>query len=134
MPYCESCWFEYRRGIARCPDCGRVLVEGDLPSDQQPNRPSPREPSPDSEVVQLCHVADPIEAEVIQSILAGAGIASHLQTFGVLTAYRVRIADGPTPDYAIILVTRNRLEDARRVVERARSGRVQWPEGMEPEE
>ena len=129
MPHCPQCKSEYLSGVAHCSECGTPLRE-DPPPDG-PLRPGfPR----DTEVVPLCRVSDPAEAEIMQMVLTEAGIACHLQTSGALTAYQARVADGATSDYAILLVTRNRVEEARRVLAAARSGPVQWPQGMEPEE
>jgi len=36
MPYCPSCKYEYKIGIAVCPDCGKKLVDR-LPDEDQPN-------------------------------------------------------------------------------------------------
>jgi len=126
LPYCPRCNFEYRPGVVRCPDCGSALVHG-----TPPPPPSPRE----TESVRLCLVPDPTEAEIIRAALAQAGIPCVLDVFGPITgAYLARVADGATHDYAIIFVTRNRLEEARRVLREITSGPVEWPEGMEPEE
>jgi hypothetical protein len=53
---------------------------------------------------------------------------------GPITARLTRVADGATHDYAVIYVTKNRLEEARRVLAEIQSAPVEWPEGMEPEE
>jgi hypothetical protein len=67
-------------------------------------------------------------------VLAQAGIACSVRTFGPITGDLARVADGVTHDACAILVTRNRLEEATRVLEEARSAQVEWPEGMEPAE
>jgi hypothetical protein len=126
MPYCPNCLSEYRPGVARCSDCGVELVAGPPPQ--------PGGLSSDTEVVRLCYVADPAEAEVIKAVLAEAGIQSFVREHGPLTGQLTRVADGVTHDYAIVFVTRNRIEDAQRLLGELRSAQFQWPEGMEPDE
>jgi hypothetical protein len=67
-------------------------------------------------------------------MLRQAGINSVIHTFGPLTGELTRVADGATHDYSIILVSKNRLEEARAALDDMRSGSVTWPEGMEPED
>jgi hypothetical protein len=126
MPFCPKCKSEYRPGVARCRDCGAALVEA-LP-------PEPWQPTPETELAVLCRGVEPGEAEVMREVLAQAGIACSVRTFGPITGDLARVADGVTHDACTILVTRNRLKEAERVLEEARSARVEWPEGMEPSE
>jgi hypothetical protein len=127
MPYCPKCLSEYRSGITHCADCGAALVAGSAPEPSQA-------PPPDVEVIRLCHVADPSEADIIRAALAEAGIQCMVQEHGPITARLARVVDGATHDHAIIYVTRNRLEEAQRVLDGLRSAEIEWPEGMEPEE
>ena len=127
MPYCEKCLSEYLPGVSRCSDCGAKLTEG-APLQAR------SEPPPDTEVVRLCYVADPVEAEVIKAVLAEAGIQSFVREHGPLISQLIRVADGATHDYALVLVTRNRLEEAERVLTELRAAPVHWPEGMEPDD
>jgi uncharacterized Zn finger protein (UPF0148 family) len=128
MAYCAKCKFEYRRGVTRCPDCGGKLVQGELPREKAALPPA------ETESVQLCRIADPSEAEIVKAALAEAGILSVIHEHGPITARLTRVADGATHDYAVIYVTKNRLEEARRVLAEIQSAPVEWPEGMEPEE
>ncbi len=128
MPYCPTCLAEYREGIVRCADCGVALVEG------APPEPSEVPIRADTEVVRLCRVPDPNQAEIIKAALAEAGIQALVRQLGPLTAELARLADGVTHDYAIIYVTANRLDEAKQVLEALQSAPVQWPEGMEPDE
>ena len=127
MPYCPECLAQYCSGVEVCTACRVELAEG------EPEARAALSWS-DTEVVRLCQVADPAEAEVIKAVLAEAGIQSLVRDCGPLTGQLIHIADGVTHDYAIIYVTKNRLDDARQVLERARSTPVQWPKGMEPDE
>jgi len=127
MPYCPNCKLEYRPGIARCPDCGQPLLDGALP----PPAPVPL-PSPDTESVLLCTVPDPTEADIVHALLAEAGISSLVRRQGPLTAELTTIADGATLDYALIFVTKNRLQEAKQVLANMQSTSVEWPAGMEP--
>jgi hypothetical protein len=127
MPQCPNCLSEYRPGISRCPDCGAELAQG-APGEAEARH------RPETELVCLCRVADPAEAQVIRAVLAGAGIQSLVRQHGPMTGELVQVVDGVTHDYALVYVTRNRLEEAREALDGARSAPVQWPEGMEPDE
>ncbi len=127
MPYCPKCRSEYRPGVARCGECGVPLVES------LPPEPEPWHPTPETELVVLCRGIEPGEAEVMREVLAQAGIACSVRTFGPITGDLATVTDGVTHDWCTILVTRNRLQEAQRALEEARSARVEWPEGMEPE-
>ncbi len=129
MPYCPSCNFEYHRGITRCPDCGAALREGTPP----PPKETPL-PSPETESVPLCTVPDPTEAEIVRAALAEHGISALIRRQGPITGELGRVTDGLTDDYAIILVSRNRLVEARRILADLQSGPIEWPEGMEPDD
>jgi hypothetical protein len=127
MPYCPKCLAAYRAGVLRCSDCGCELLQGMPPVEPSAERPN-------TEVVRLCVVPDPAEADIIKAALAEAGIQSLVQEHGPITARLTRVADGATHDYAIIYVTANRLQEAEQVLAALRSAPVQWPEGMEPDE
>ena len=114
----------------------QIFFSEALPKQERPT-PVPRwtaKPSPETEPVRLCRIHDPTEAEVISAHLTQAGIPSVIHLFGVITGHLARVADGATSDYAIILVPRNRLEEARRLVHELEAGPVVWPEAMEPDE
>ncbi len=128
MPYCPKCRSEYRSGVTRCWKCGEALVES------LPHEPRRWQPSPGTEEAVLCRGVEPGEAEVIREVLEREGIPCVASTFGPLTGRLAHIADGVTHDWCTILVARNRLEEAQRVLAEARSARVEWPAGMEPEE
>ncbi len=128
MRHCPVCRFEYERDIPRCPDCGAELEPGPLPATEE------RVISPESELVRLCRVADPSEADILRAALAEAGIAAVVGRHGPITGELGRVTDGITEDHASVYVTRNRLEEARQVLEAVQSAEIEWPEGMEPEE
>ncbi len=128
MAYCPKCRSEYRRGIAQCRECGAPLVES-LPPEREP-----WQPSPETEGVALCRGVEPGEAEIIREVLEREGIDCVVRTHGPITARLVQLVDGATHDACTIIVARNRLEEAKRALAEARSARVEWPEGMEPEE
>ncbi len=127
MSYCPRCLAEYRAEIMQCAECGCDLVEGSLPLDQ----PSI---NPDTELVKLCVVADPAEADIIKAVLAEEGIQSLLRRHGPITGELAHVVDGVTHDHAIIYVTANRLEEAKRLLTALLEAPVQWPVGMEPDE
>jgi hypothetical protein len=127
MPYCPKCLTEHREGVVRCSDCGVGLVGGAPPVQPAPERP-------DTEVVRLCRVADPSEADIIKAALAEAGIQSLVRQHGPMTGELARVVDGATHDYAIIYVTANRLREAQQLLDGLRSAQFEWPEGMEPDD
>jgi len=129
MPYCPECRFEYRPGVDRCPDCGEALLEGSPPAPEHQSLPPPG-----TELVLLCPVADPTEAEIVRSALAEAGITALIRRHGPLTGELAAVADGATHDYALIFVTRNRLTEAQQALVEVQTAPVEWPEGMEPDE
>jgi hypothetical protein len=90
--------------------------------------------SPETEVVRLCRVTDPSEGDILRAALAEAGILATVRRHGPITGELGRVTDGLTEDYASVYVTRNRLEEARRVLEAVQSAEVEWPEGMEPDD
>ncbi len=90
--------------------------------------------SPDTELVRLCRVADPSEADILRAALAEAEISATVRRHGPITGELGRVTDGMTEDYASVYVTRNRLDEARQVLEAVRSAEVEWPEGMEPDD
>ncbi len=127
MAYCPKCLAEYREGLAKCRDCGCGLIAGATP-------PPAADDHPDTELVWLCTLADPVEGPLVKAALAEAGIDSLVKEHGPITARLTRVADGATHDVAIVYVTANRLEEARQVLAALRSGVVEWPQGMEPDE
>ncbi len=90
--------------------------------------------SPDTELVRLCRLADPFEAEILRATLAEAGIAATVRRHGPVTGELGRVTDGMTEDYAFVYVTRNRLAEAREVLLAVESSEIEWPEGTEPDE
>jgi hypothetical protein len=129
MPYCPTCRLEYLPHVRRCPDCDQPLVDH-LPPPPQP----PPAPPSDAGLVHLCTVPDPTEAEIVKAALAEASIPALIRRHGPLTGELAVVADGATHDYAIILVPRHLRAQARQLLNEIRSGPVEWPEGMEPEE
>jgi hypothetical protein len=129
MPYCPNCRFEYHAGVRRCPDCGEDLLPGTPPPPAQAPLPPP-----DTESALLSRVGDPTEAEIIRAALAEAGIPALVRRHGPLTGELAAVADGVTHDYALILVPRNRLAEAQRVLAELRSAPFEWPEGMQPDD
>lgn len=128
MRHCPECRFEYERDMPRCPDCGAELKPGPVPAREE------MVVSPGTELVRLCRVADPSEADILRAALAEAGIAATVRRQGPITGELGRVTDGMTEDYASVYVTRNRLAEARQVLEAVRSAEVEWPEGMEPDD
>jgi hypothetical protein len=70
---------------------------------------------------------------VIRASLAEAGIPAILQTYGPISGELAGVAENITEDYAILLVPEDSLAEAQRLLEALESGKVEWPEGMEPE-
>ncbi|MBN1459876.1 MAG: DUF2007 domain-containing protein [Armatimonadetes bacterium] len=128
MAHCPDCRFEYHERVRVCPDCGKPLERGPLP-------PEVEHPiDPETALVRLCRISDPNEAEILKAILGDAGIPALVQEHGPFTGELARVVDGATHDYAYILVSRNRLEEAARVLHEVQTGPFEWPEGMEPDD
>jgi hypothetical protein len=111
MPFCPQCRFEYTAGVSRCPDCGSELVDS-LPAE---------EPAAQSDFaeVELCVVADELQATLLQNALAGQGIPSRLRGASPHPAFDV---PGLRPTFGLeastaILVRRSDLARARVVYE-----------------
>ena len=129
MPYCPACEFEYVARTTHCPECGAALVAA------LPSAPARRTLDREAEAVRLCRVADATEADLLCAALREAGIPHVVQSHGPMSARFAVVTDGQAPDdYTTILVSANRLADAHAVLEAFRSGPIQWPVGMEPEE
>ncbi len=128
MAYCPRCRFEYREGVTHCPDCGAELV-AELPPEEEFTLPTP-----ETELVELCRMTDPNQAEVIKAALQEAGIATLLRTKGPITGELSKVVDGATDDEALLYVTRNRLAEAKEVLQKVQTAPVVWPEGMTPVE
>lgn len=122
MPFCPKCQYEYVEGITTCPECGATLAPGSLP-------PETVGPS----YVRLTVLPDPSAALVLKGSLAEAGIPAIIQTYGPISGELAGVAENITEDYAILLVPEDRLAEAQRLLEALESGKVEWPEGMEPE-
>jgi hypothetical protein len=105
-----------------------------LVAELPPEEQAPPPPDPDTELVALVRMGDPSQVEIIQAALREAGIQTMLKTHGPITGRFIRGGDGVTQDQGIIYVTRNRLEEARQILEAVRTGPVEWPAGMEPAE
>ncbi len=65
--YCPSCGTEYVEGVAKCSDCGAVLVR-EMPVLER-----------DDEPLRMVHMSGPREAPMIQELLEHNGIESILQ-------------------------------------------------------
>jgi hypothetical protein len=89
---------------------------------------------PETELVRLCRVSDPNQADILKAILADAEIPALVQKHGPMAPMLTEVVDGATHDFAFILVSRNRLAEAARVLHEVQTGPFEWPEGMEPDE
>jgi hypothetical protein len=129
MPYCPECRTEFRPGVTQCSDCGRSLLAGAAPSEKEETLSAA-----ETEPVLLCRVADPAEAEMIRSSLADAGIACVVEEQGPIAGLLSTVSGDASEDYATILVSKNRLAEARRVLAETTAQPITWPEGEEPED
>jgi len=101
--------------------------------ERSPPAPEPQSLPPGTEVVALCRAADPTEAQIIRSALAGAGIPTMLRRHSAL-AELITATGGTMEDDALIFVPRNRLVEAHRLLAELQTAPIEWPEGMEPDE
>ena len=126
MRHCPRCGCESEEAAARCPDC-----DEDLPSGSAPAGPQGED---EGRPVRLCEVPDVTAGDILKGVLAEHGIPAFVQRHGPITGELGRVTDGLTDDRAILMVPASRLGAARAVLDVVESGRVIWPEGMEPEE
>jgi len=88
--------------------------------------------SPEGRLAQAAYAEEPVEAEMIQGLLEGAGIPSILQSAG-LNSGRL-ITGGARPGYAHgpqrVMVYEERVEEARAIVAKALADNEgeAWPE------
>jgi hypothetical protein len=67
MPFCPNCRTEYVGDATRCADCEAELVSW-LPQEQAVFDPAASKPA------ELCQVADPVQADLIEAQLRAVGI------------------------------------------------------------
>jgi hypothetical protein len=106
MSFCPKCKYEYKEGIAVCPDCDvRLVKELHVEAEDQEDYP-----------VALVTVGDISEADIIKSVLDSAGIPAYVQSHhsamytGVLIPERLSTT---------IFVANSRRDDARAVLREA---------------
>jgi hypothetical protein len=133
MPFCPECKFEYRTGIARCPECGRELVAA-LPSESA--RPAPWERE-----VLLCTLQGEIHAKLLRDCLQLEGIPSRAQLAGVLDSpYYLAAMPAPVSSPADVVIRiyvwERDLGHARRVYDDFERGAQDpaWDAGTEDAE
>ena len=105
MPFCPKCKYEYREGIARCPDC-------DLPLRAHLREEPKAEPMEDAWVV-VATAANEMEARVIRGVLESAGIPVWERADIVKVLNPLSI--GPLAEESIA-VPESRVEDASNIL------------------
>lgn len=114
MPWCPSCKTEYREGFVECADCGCDLVEELDACVQEDDLANEREHLPiDWEYLDI--FVDEQEAQIIESFLNSDGITTWKKYPGF--SDMSKIVGGMTKLGVAIYVPRERLEDARMIVE-----------------
>lgn len=101
--FCPKCKYEYKEGILVCPDCDIELVEK-LPEIKVLN----------FDTIELCEVEDEFEAYLIISLLEENNIECFLRE-NFLPHTRVTL--GEKRKYATIIINREKLEDAKIIIE-----------------
>ncbi len=86
------------------------------------------------EYVRLITLSDPAAGMVFKATLESAGIPVIMQTYGPITGVLTELADNVTEDVAVLHVPKDRLDEARQLLEAIQHEPARWPEGMEPED
>jgi hypothetical protein len=71
MPYCPECGAEYERGMTRCPDCDRELMDD---MDDIENLDDEGFFDEDTPPVLIYQTNDPVSAELLEEALKDQGI------------------------------------------------------------
>jgi hypothetical protein len=107
--FCPKCLYEYEKGITKCPDCGSLLVEEDPAKEDEGDLP-------DIRVAEAADVDDDLEAGALRSMLDAEGIHSFLRV-NVLPHTNIVLGFFRKKSYGTIIVNREELEKAKKVVE-----------------
>ena len=102
MPYCPECHYEYRAGVAECPDCDVKLVEA-LPSPS--NRPL--------RLIELYRGRSP-EVRILEEALRQEGIPSLVRPVEPLAAL---VGDLVPAMFSQLLISADDYEERRPVIE-----------------
>lgn len=105
MPYCPECQYEYRAGIAECPDCCEPLVEALPAGRERASRPL--------RLVELYRGRSP-EVRILEEALRQEGIPSLVRPVEPLAAL---VGDLVPPMFSQILISADDYEERRREVE-----------------
>jgi hypothetical protein len=116
--YCTRCGVEYREWVVRCPDCGEELVaeaEWKVLEGAETER---REQLRDVDMRCACTVGGRIEAERLIAALDQEGIPAFVRTFEEVAFDGLFLGQ---KGWGEIWVARNRLDEARELVEALRA-------------
>lgn len=105
MPFCPKCTYEYKEGIAVCPDCDVRLVKELAKAEHHEDYP-----------VALVTVGDMSEADIIKSVLDSAGIPAYVQSHSSAMFTGVVI---PERLSTTVFVAHSRRDDARTALREA---------------
>lgn len=119
MPYCAKCKYEYREGIALCPDCNLPLVES-LSSVAAPAL-GPAATMPDQSWVAVCDVPSDLNSSLARGALESRNIpsivmSSTFKAYGVDHQYTQQLLASPKATN-VIMVPREFIEEATLVLE-----------------
>lgn len=119
MPYCAKCKYEYREGIALCPDCNLPLVD-QLSSGAAVSAGSAAT-MPDQSWVAVCDVPSDLNSSLARGALESRNIpsivmSSTFKAYGVEHQYAQQLLATPKATN-VILVPREFAEEATLVLE-----------------
>jgi hypothetical protein len=113
VPYCANCKYEYREGVALCPDCDLPLVDK-LPSGTAAT-------SPDQSWVAVCDIPNDFNSSLARGALESRNIpsivmSSTFKAYGVDAQYTAQLMASPKATN-VIMVPREFAEEATLVLE-----------------
>jgi hypothetical protein len=113
VPYCANCKYEYREGVALCPDCDLPLVDK-LPSGTAAT-------APDQSWVAVCDIPNDFNSSLARGALESRNIpsivmSSTFKAYGVDAQYTAQLMASPKATN-VIMVPREFAEEATLVLE-----------------
>jgi hypothetical protein len=114
--FCPNCFYEYKEGVKKCPDCNIDLVTED------PIKDDGEGDLPDFKVAELCDIDNEIEVQILRDMLTQEGIYSFFRS-NVLPHTNVALGFFARKKYGTIIVNLEDLEKAREVLNDFRAGR-----------
>lgn len=105
MPFCPECQYEYRAGVAECPDCSEALVEALPGRGEGALRPL--------RLMELHRGRSP-EVRILEEALRQEGIPSLVRPVEPLAAL---VGDLVPPMFSQLLISAEDYEERRQIID-----------------